>query len=91
MGITRRTVFDLCRELALPVTTGPVSVAELRSEVADEVFITSTAGGIMAVTRVEDVPIANGRIGRVTEALTEAYWRKHSDPGWSEAVAYPGV
>ena len=88
LGITRRTVFDLCRELALPVTAGPISVAELRS--ADEVFITSTAGGIMAVTRVEGVPIADGRIGRVAEALTEAYWRKHSDPAWSEAVAYPG-
>jgi branched-chain amino acid aminotransferase len=87
MGITRRTVFDLCKELSLTATEGPVSIADLKN--ADEVFITSTAGGIMAVTRIEGVAIAGGDVGPITKALTDLYWKKHSDPAWSEAVPYP--
>ena len=47
-GITRRTVFDLCTEEGLAAAATDVSVAALHE--ADEVFITSTAGGIMPVT-----------------------------------------
>src|SRR5882757_8138550 len=42
-GITRRTVFDLCGEEGLVAAAADVSVAALKA--ADEVFITSTAGG----------------------------------------------
>jgi branched-chain amino acid aminotransferase len=85
-GITRRTVFDLCRELGLATAEGPVSLMELKA--ADEVFITSTAGGIMAVTRIDGSPVGAGGIGPLTTRLTELYWRKHADPEWSEAVPY---
>ena len=85
-GITRRTVFDLCAELNIPAEAGELGVTELRS--ADEVFITSTAGGIMAVTRIDGAPVANGRIGPITEALTDLYWKKHDDPAWSLVVPY---
>ena len=44
-GITRRTVFDLCAEAGLSAAQADVGVAALKA--ADEVFITSTAGGIM--------------------------------------------
>ena len=53
---------------------------------ADEVFITSTAGGIMPVTRINDAPVKDGRMGAITRALVEAYWAKHSSPEWSVAV-----
>jgi branched-chain amino acid aminotransferase len=85
-GVTRRTVFDLCSELGIPAEAGDVAVTELRT--ADEVFITSTAGGIMAVTRIDGAPVADGKIGPVTQALTELYWKKHDDPAWSLAVPY---
>jgi branched-chain amino acid aminotransferase len=86
-GITRRTVFDLCAELGLPATAAAVSVDALRN--ADEVFITSTAGGIMPVTVLDGRPVANGTVGPVTRQLTELYWRKHEDPAWSTPVSYP--
>ncbi|MER8486152.1 aminotransferase class IV [Mesorhizobium sp. M1322] len=86
-GITRRTVFDLCAEIGLSATAADVSRAEIKS--ADEVFITSTAGGIMPVTRIDDDAIANGRVGLVTRQLMNLYWQKHDDPAWSTAVIYP--
>ncbi|MCI0429092.1 MAG: aminotransferase class IV [Rhodospirillales bacterium] len=86
-GITRRTVLDLSAELGIPASAADLAVAELR--VADEVFITSTAGGIMAVTRIDGKPVADGRIGPITRRLAELYWKKHEDPAWSVAVPYP--
>ena len=59
MGITRRTVFDLARERSPPMAAGPLPGDELTR--ADEVFITSTAGGIMRVTRIDGRPIGSGR------------------------------
>lgn len=86
-GITRRTVFDLCAEIGLSATAVDVSRDEIKA--ADEVFITSTAGGIMPVTRIDSAAIANGRVGSVTRRLMDLYWRKHDDPAWSTAVIYP--
>jgi len=86
-GITRRTVFDLCGEEGLVATAADVSVAALKA--ADEVFITSTAGGIMPVTEIDGAAIADGNIGPITSRLMALYWRKHDDPAWSSQVNYP--
>ncbi|WP_352493328.1 aminotransferase class IV [Mesorhizobium sp. M0118] len=86
-GITRRTVFDLCAEIGLSATAVDVSRAEVKA--ADEVFITSTAGGIMPVTRIDDTAIANGLVGSITRRLMDLYWQKHDEPAWSTAIVYP--
>ncbi|BCH01424.1 branched-chain amino acid transferase [Mesorhizobium loti] len=86
-GITRRTVFDLCAEDGLVAAAADVSVAALKA--ADEVFITSTAGGIMPVTEIDGAAIADGKVGPVTGRLMVLYWQKHDDPAWSSQVSYP--
>ncbi|TGQ78209.1 MULTISPECIES: D-amino acid aminotransferase [unclassified Mesorhizobium] len=86
-GITRRTVFDLCAEAGLSATAKDVSVAMLRG--AEEVFITSTAGGIMPVTEIDGAEIADGKVGPITSRLMALYWQKHDDPAWSTPVNYP--
>jgi len=83
-GITRQTVLDLCGELNIEASLGTVSVQALRT--ADEVFITSTAGGIMPVTRIDGNAVADGIPGPVTQRLTALYWEKHGDPNWSTAI-----
>lgn len=83
-GITRRTALDLAAELAIPAAEAALSADALRS--ADEVFITSTAGGIIAVTRIDGAPVGDGRPGPTTERLTELYWEKHGDPAWTTPV-----
>jgi branched-chain amino acid aminotransferase len=85
-GITRQTVFDLADAAGLRAHTGKISESQLRN--ADEIFITSTAGGIMPVTRLNDTVIGDGTPGPVTRALFEAYWARHDDPAWSLAVDY---
>ena len=84
-GITRRTVLDLCDELSIPAKACDVTTGELLD--ADEVFITSTAGGVMPVTRIDGQPVSDGNPGPITGRLTEIYWQKHSDPAWTTAVA----
>lgn len=86
-GITRRTVFDLSDELGLDCNVANVSVTALKS--ADEVFITSTAGGIMPVTKIDEGLIADGKVGPITRKLEKLYWDKHEDPAWSRPVSYP--
>lgn len=86
-GITRQTVFDLAAMLELKVEARAVTPSEL--EAADEVFIASTAGGIMPVTRLDGQPIGTGKPGAVTSTLREKYWAMHRDPMWIRPVIYP--
>ncbi|MEE8122955.1 MAG: aminotransferase class IV [Alphaproteobacteria bacterium] len=83
-GITRRSAIELCQELGVPVTLAPLPVARLRQ--AEEIFITSTAGGIMPVTKIDGAAIGDGRPGALTKRLTALYWDKHADPAWTTPV-----
>ena len=83
-GITRMTAIELCAELDVPVDVTALPVEALRG--AEEVFVTSTAGGIMPLTRLDGRPIGDGRPGPVTRALIELYWAKHEDPAWTTPV-----
>jgi len=78
-GMTRRTVIELAQDLQIPVDVRAVPAADVRR--AQEVFITSTAGGIIPVTTVDGKQVADGVPGRVTQALHDLYWRRHAE-GW---------
>ena len=83
-GITRMTALELCGELNVEADLGEVSVEMARG--ADEIFITSTAGGIMPVSRIDGIVVGDGDVGPVTKRLTSLYWQKHSDPDWSTPI-----
>ena len=78
-GMTRRTVFDLCRDINLGVDAENIPVERVRR--GDEVFITSTAGGIMPVTKIDGVPLGNGKPGPLTKQLHDLYWSRKA-AGW---------
>ena len=78
-GITRRSVQELCDELGIAFELGRVTPKELRD--ADEVFLSSTAGGVMPIAKVDDRILSNGRPGPLATRLKDLYWRKH-DEGW---------
>jgi len=63
-GITRRTAIELMREGGAPVEEGPLPAADLRR--ADEVLVTSTAGGVIPVTAVDGSPVGTGAPGART-------------------------
>ena len=84
-GITRQSVFDLAKELNISIVKKSISVQELHS--ANELFASSTAGGIMPITKVSGIQIGNGSVGDITRQLHKLYWEKHTDENWSTSIA----
>jgi branched-chain amino acid aminotransferase len=78
-GITRRSVLELCEEIGLPARIAPLRREDLLQ--ADEMFCTTTAGGVMPVSRVDGHIMANDRPGPVSARLKSLYWEKHA-AGW---------
>ena len=85
-GVTRDTVLQLLGREGLQVSCELLPAATARS--ADEVFITSTAGGVMPVTRIQGEAVGGSRPGALTAKLNQAYWALHEDAAYSEAVDY---
>lgn len=86
LGITRDTVIELAEEHGIPNAIEPISADRLRE--ADEIFLTSTAGGVMPVTVIDGRTIADGKPGKVTMSLRELYWEAHERSEWTSAVNY---
>jgi branched-chain amino acid aminotransferase len=80
-GITRRSVLDLCEMLAIPARIAPLRREDLLS--ADEIFCTTTAGGVMPVSRIDDHIMSGGKPGAVSMRLKEFYWEQHK-AGWHQ-------
>jgi branched-chain amino acid aminotransferase len=80
-GITRRTVIELANEHGIPIEERSVPATSLRR--ANEVFLSSTAGGIIPVTTVDGEAVGEGEPGSVTLRLRDAYWKLHDDPRFS--------
>jgi len=78
-GITRRSVIELCEELGLPREVRPLPVAELRD--ADEVFLATTAGGVMPASRLDGRIMGNDRPGPISARLRARYWDRRAE-GW---------
>lgn len=83
-GITRRTVIEMSQGLGIPLETRDVAAEEVQQ--ADEVFISSTAGGVMPVTQADGHPVGDGKPGPITLRLREHYWRLHQDPRYTTPV-----
>jgi branched-chain amino acid aminotransferase len=85
-GITRASVLELCDELGIEAAVAPIPRGLLAD--ADEVFTTTTAGGVMPVARVGRRIYGNDRPGRISLFLKDAYWRKH-EAGWHYTPVRP--
>jgi len=85
-GITRLAVAELCAELGLPFAVRPVSAEELVD--ADEIFLSTTAGGIMPVSRIDGRILGNDRPGPFSARLRETFWAKRAKGWHATAVEY---
>jgi len=72
MGITRQTVFELAAEHGISARDAQLTVYDLHA--ADEVFVTSTAGGIMPLVEIDGQSIGEGKPGPVSQRLHGLYW-----------------
>ena len=85
-GVSRRTVLEIARAQKLQVELRPLPAAELRA--ADEVMLSTSGGGVLPVTRVDQQSIGSGRPGPITRQLVQTYWAWHPDPAYSRAIDY---
>ncbi len=85
-GISRRTVIEMAQSLGMEVQVRALPAAELRS--ADEVFLSTSGGGVLPVTVVDGASIGDGKPGALTRRLVETYWAWHSDPALNRPVDY---
>ncbi len=85
-GVTRRTVLEMAESLGIPVELRVLPAAEVRA--AQEVFLSSSGGGVLPVTRVDGRAVGTGEVGPITRRLVKTYWDWHADPRYSTPVRY---
>jgi branched-chain amino acid aminotransferase len=88
-GITRRTVMEIAASLQVQCEVRAVQASELLA--ADEIFISSTAGGVTAVTQYEGRPVGDGKPGPLATRIHALYWQRHQDDALSTKVDYPAT
>lgn len=82
-GVSRKTVLEIADHLGIRAVICPLSVDELLA--ADEVFLSSSGGGVIPIVRVNETIYGNGVKGPISVRLNETYWQwttleKYRDP-----------
>src|SRR5437016_7916424 len=70
-GITRATVLEICAAERIPSSETDLALEDVYD--ADEVFCTGTMGELAAVTKIDNNTIADGKVGPITERLSDLY------------------
>ncbi|KAJ5091105.1 D-aminoacid aminotransferase-like PLP-dependent enzyme [Penicillium alfredii] len=85
-GITRRSVIDVAQSDGLDTRVEGVPIDMAYH--CDEVFMSTTAGGIMPITSLDGRPVNGGQIGPITKTIWDGYWAMHYDPGYGFEIDY---
>jgi len=72
-GVSRKTVLEIADHLGIVASIRPLSVDELLE--ADEVFLSSSGGGVIPIVRVNETIYGNGVKGPISVRLNEIYWQ----------------
>lgn len=72
-GISRQTVIELARELGIPFVERDIQVHDVCN--ADEAFESSTPFCLIPVTRINAIPVGDGKPGPVCQKLLAAWSR----------------
>jgi branched-chain amino acid aminotransferase len=71
-GITRNTVFAICRDLGLPLVEKRITRDEVY--IADEAFFTGTAAEVTPIRELDRLEIGTGSRGPLTERIQSAFF-----------------
>ncbi|PLB46415.1 D-aminoacid aminotransferase-like PLP-dependent enzyme [Aspergillus steynii IBT 23096] len=85
-GVTRKSVFDVAKSKGIEVRVEVVPVQTAYD--SEEIFMSTTAGGIMPITELDGKPVGNGKVGPVTRTIWDGYWAIHYDPAFSFEIKY---
>ena len=86
VGVTRKSVIDVAKSTGIEVRVETVPV-ELAYQ-ADEIFMSTTAGGIMPITSLDGRPVKDGKVGPITMKIWDLYWAAHYDDAYSFKIDY---
>ena len=70
-GITRGVVIELALNMGFKVAEKKIKEQNLFQ--AEEIFITNSLLEVMPVVRVNDIPIGDGKPGKITKEIQRAY------------------
>lgn len=70
-GATRAALIDLAEDIGIMVEERPFTLAEAMA--AGEAFVSAATALVLPVTRIDGMPVGDGRPGPVTARLREAY------------------
>jgi len=89
-GITRNTIFTMCKELGIEIKEKRITRDEVY--IADEAFFTGTAAEVTPIREVDNRTIGCGSRGPITEKLQTMYFdvvhgRKDLHPEWLTLVS----
>jgi branched-chain amino acid aminotransferase len=74
LGITRDAVMNIARsELGVDTIERSVDRSELYT--CDEAFFTGTAAHVTPITEIDERPVGNGKIGKITSKLQQLYFQ----------------
>lgn len=85
-GVTRKTVIEIAEKKGIPVRVEHVPVGDALE--ADEIFMCTTAGGVMPIVLIEGKPVNDAKPGPITSAIWDEYWALHYDPVLSKEISY---
>lgn len=74
VGITRNVVLRLAREAGIPTAETTLTRYDLYT--ADECFLTGTGAEVVPVTKIDNRPIGDGKVGATTKRLMDAFHRR---------------
>ncbi len=75
---------ELAEEAGREMHVTPLTAYDLLA--ADEVFLSSTAGGVMPVVEIEGRRIGDGKVGEVTREIHTRYWQMRESGRHGTAV-----
>ncbi|MBY8975825.1 aminotransferase class IV [Rhodobacteraceae bacterium NNCM2] len=85
-GITRRTALEIARAEGLETEARALPLDEFME--AEEVFLTTSGGGVVPVVQVDERIFSNGAAGPLTLRLRDQYRAWMASPDYREEIAY---
>jgi len=71
-GITKKVIFEICREHNIPIVEQGVAASELAG--MDEMMIVGTGSEVSPVIQIDDQMVGNGQPGQVTRFIQEKFF-----------------
>ncbi|KAJ4377628.1 hypothetical protein N0V83_000455 [Neocucurbitaria cava] len=85
-GVTRKSVFEVAKSVGVEVRVEFVPT-ELAYN-ADEIFMCTTAGGIMPISELDGKPVKDGKVGPITKKIWDGYMELKYSPTHSFEIDY---